>query len=197
VYGPFTNEELVGEALEPVREQVLIATKLGFERLQLAASPRASKPSICAVGAASSPVSPARTAEEGAVSWIGPMPELELTRTSSNRRVYALDGVGTLRLEGLFSRTATAEADATRWRFTRSGFLRRSVVAADAAGTPVGEFEPRGLRRGGTVRWADRELALRRQLARALRTRRQGSRDRRTRRQGLGSTTCEGHRRRS
>jgi aryl-alcohol dehydrogenase-like predicted oxidoreductase len=31
VYGPFTNEELVGEALEPVREQVVIATKFGFK----------------------------------------------------------------------------------------------------------------------------------------------------------------------
>jgi aryl-alcohol dehydrogenase-like predicted oxidoreductase len=31
VYGPFTNEELVGEALSPVREQVVIATKFGFE----------------------------------------------------------------------------------------------------------------------------------------------------------------------
>ena len=30
VYGPFTNEELVGEALGPVREQVVIATKFGF-----------------------------------------------------------------------------------------------------------------------------------------------------------------------
>lgn len=30
VYGPFTNEELVGEALSPVREQVVIATKFGF-----------------------------------------------------------------------------------------------------------------------------------------------------------------------
>ena len=31
VYGPFTNEDLVGEALEPVRDQVVIATKFGFE----------------------------------------------------------------------------------------------------------------------------------------------------------------------
>src|SRR5437763_6186093 len=31
VYGPFTNEELVGEALAPVRNQVAIATKLGFK----------------------------------------------------------------------------------------------------------------------------------------------------------------------
>jgi aryl-alcohol dehydrogenase-like predicted oxidoreductase len=30
VYGPFTNEELVGEALGPVRDRVLIATKFGF-----------------------------------------------------------------------------------------------------------------------------------------------------------------------
>jgi aryl-alcohol dehydrogenase-like predicted oxidoreductase len=31
VYGPFTNEELVGEALEPYRDQVVIATKFGFK----------------------------------------------------------------------------------------------------------------------------------------------------------------------
>ncbi len=31
VYGPFTNEELVGEALAPVRHQVVIATKFGFK----------------------------------------------------------------------------------------------------------------------------------------------------------------------
>ncbi|MCX5336050.1 aldo/keto reductase [Streptomyces sp. NBC_00140] len=30
VYGPYVNEELVGEALTPVREQVVIATKFGF-----------------------------------------------------------------------------------------------------------------------------------------------------------------------
>jgi aryl-alcohol dehydrogenase-like predicted oxidoreductase len=31
VYGPYTNEELVGEALAPFREQVVIATKFGFK----------------------------------------------------------------------------------------------------------------------------------------------------------------------
>ena len=30
VYGPFTNEEVVGEALAPVRDRVVIATKFGF-----------------------------------------------------------------------------------------------------------------------------------------------------------------------
>src|SRR4051794_12011057 len=32
VYGPFINEELVGEAVAPFREQVVIATKFGFDR---------------------------------------------------------------------------------------------------------------------------------------------------------------------
>jgi len=31
VYGPFTNEDLVGEALAPLRKQVVIATKFGFD----------------------------------------------------------------------------------------------------------------------------------------------------------------------
>jgi aryl-alcohol dehydrogenase-like predicted oxidoreductase len=39
-YGPFTNEELVGEALAPLRDQVVIATKFGFDT---SADPRAMK----------------------------------------------------------------------------------------------------------------------------------------------------------
>src|SRR5947199_3262135 len=31
IYGPYTNEELVGEALAPVRDRVVIATKFGFK----------------------------------------------------------------------------------------------------------------------------------------------------------------------
>ena len=31
-YGPFANEELVGEALAPFRDEVVIATKFGFDR---------------------------------------------------------------------------------------------------------------------------------------------------------------------
>src|SRR5215510_16233695 len=31
IYGPFTNEELVGEALAPFRDNVVIATKFGFD----------------------------------------------------------------------------------------------------------------------------------------------------------------------
>tara|TARA_Y100000589_G_scaffold261766_1_gene251979 strand:+ start:2005 stop:2988 length:984 start_codon:yes stop_codon:yes gene_type:complete len=35
-YGPFTNESLVGEALAPIRDQVVIATKFGFENAKVA-----------------------------------------------------------------------------------------------------------------------------------------------------------------
>lgn len=48
VYGPFTNEKLVGEALAPVRENVVIATKFGFnidaDGTQLSEPPLNSRP---------------------------------------------------------------------------------------------------------------------------------------------------------
>jgi aryl-alcohol dehydrogenase-like predicted oxidoreductase len=43
VYGPFTNEELVGEALAPFREQVVIATKFGFN-IDAGGTPRQTSP---------------------------------------------------------------------------------------------------------------------------------------------------------
>lgn len=89
------------------------------------------------------------------------MADLELTRTPNDRRLYALDGLGTLRLQGFASRGAIAEADGRRWRIGRRGFWRRSVEATDETGIAAGEFEPRGLRRGGTVRWDGCELELR------------------------------------
>jgi hypothetical protein len=89
------------------------------------------------------------------------MADLELKRTPGDRRLYALEGVGTLRLKGFASRTATAEADGSRWRIARRGFWQRVVQATDSAGAAVGEFEPGSLRRGGTLRWAGRELKLR------------------------------------
>lgn len=89
------------------------------------------------------------------------MPDLELKRAPGERRLYRLEGVGTLRLEGLASRSATAEADAERWRFTRRGFWQRAIEATDSNGTTVGRFDPRTLRRGGAITWAGRELALR------------------------------------
>lgn len=52
VYGPYTNEELVGEALQPYRDKVVIATKFGYDiennKLDAAGRPIAlsSKPSV-------------------------------------------------------------------------------------------------------------------------------------------------------
>ena len=40
VYGPFTNEELLGEALQPYKGQVVIATKFGFKHGENGPSPR-------------------------------------------------------------------------------------------------------------------------------------------------------------
>ncbi len=40
VYGPFTNEELLGEALEPFKGRVVIATKFGFKHGENGTSPR-------------------------------------------------------------------------------------------------------------------------------------------------------------
>jgi hypothetical protein len=89
------------------------------------------------------------------------MADLELMRTPDDRRLYALEGIGTLRLEGWSSRRATAEAGTDSWRIARSGFWQRAIEAVDAAGIAVGSFEPNTLRRGGAVRWDGRELTLR------------------------------------
>ena len=81
------------------------------------------------------------------------MVDLELKRTAEDRQLYALEGVGTLRLEGLGRRMATAEAGSDSWHITRRGFWRQTIEATDAADTVVAEFKPRGLRRGGALRW--------------------------------------------
>src|SRR3954451_23755504 len=44
VYGPFTNETLVGKALAPVRDQVVIATKFGFPLDPKSPTPLNSRP---------------------------------------------------------------------------------------------------------------------------------------------------------
>lgn len=89
------------------------------------------------------------------------MPELELTRTDGDRRLFSLEGVGTLRLKGWANRAATAEAKGVSWEFNRLGWLKQTIQATDAAGSVVGRFEPTGLRRGGTVAWQASELGLR------------------------------------
>ncbi len=89
------------------------------------------------------------------------MADLELTRSPGDRRRYDLAGVGTLRLQGPFSRTADAETDGKRSRFKTSGVFRLRTTATDGTGAIVGEFEARTLGRGGPLRWAERELVVR------------------------------------
>ena len=52
-YGPYTNEEVVGEALAPMRDRVVIATKFGFERGDPAAGMNSRPDNIRAVADAS------------------------------------------------------------------------------------------------------------------------------------------------
>jgi hypothetical protein len=89
------------------------------------------------------------------------VPELELTRTREDRKVYALEGVGTLRLKGWFGRGATAQAGDRTWEIARHGVFTPATEATDETGTVVATFRGRGLRRGGTLAWEDRELTLR------------------------------------
>lgn len=89
------------------------------------------------------------------------MEELELERAPGDRRLYLLDGIGSIRFEGLLSRGATAESKGERWRFRRRGVWGRQSEALDEAGAMVGRFEARALRRGGEIIWRSRDLTLR------------------------------------
>ncbi|HWI73168.1 MAG TPA: hypothetical protein VNT55_14530 [Baekduia sp.] len=89
------------------------------------------------------------------------MPELELTRTREDRKLYALEGVGTLRLNGWMARSATATAGDRTWALRRRGVFKTTVEATDAEGAEAGLFEPRVVRRGGELTWDGRTLTLR------------------------------------
>ncbi|HEX8156425.1 MAG TPA: hypothetical protein VF526_03465 [Solirubrobacteraceae bacterium] len=88
------------------------------------------------------------------------MAELELNRISG--RLYALEGVGTLRFTSWTSRAATAEAGRLSWQITRSGIFGPVIHAADATGALVGNFKGRTLHGAGTLQWGNRPLSLRR-----------------------------------
>ncbi len=87
------------------------------------------------------------------------MAELQLQRTA--RRTYAVDGIGSLRFDGVFSRAATAQAGGLTLRFARPRLWARTIEATGATGQGVGSFEPRTFRRGGALRWGGRDLSLR------------------------------------
>ena len=81
-------------------------------------------------------------------------------RDPTDHRRYVLDGVGSLRLEGWSRRRATLDAAGRSWQAAPVGFWKRRVEATDAAGSPVAEFEPRSVRRGGVLRVGARELQI-------------------------------------
>jgi hypothetical protein len=68
--------------------------------------------------------------------------------------------VGSLRLEGWGKRRATLDAAGRSWQAAPTGFWKRRVEATDAAGSPVAQFEPRSMRRGGVLRVGGRELRI-------------------------------------
>jgi hypothetical protein len=88
------------------------------------------------------------------------MAELALTRSAGDKRRYELDGIGTLRLGGWATRWATAAAGERKWGFARRGILGTVVQATDPAGTVVGSFAGRSIKRGGALRWQDHDYAL-------------------------------------
>jgi hypothetical protein len=90
------------------------------------------------------------------------MPDLQLARNPDDRRLYDLQGVGSIRVGGVFSRGATAtEHGGASWSFDRPSLWRRTIEACDAAGAVVGSFDPRTVRRGGALTWRGRGFELR------------------------------------
>jgi hypothetical protein len=89
------------------------------------------------------------------------MPELELTRTREDRKLYALDGVGTVRLQGWSANRATIESAGRTWRVERRGLFSPVTEALDADGGVVGEYHGKAFGRSGSVRWTGRDLTLR------------------------------------
>jgi len=89
--------------------------------------------------------------------------DVELIRAPENRRTYVMAGRGELRLEGIGSRSATiVDVESGRhWRVARRRWWSGSLDATDVSGTAGGSFEPTLLRRGGTLTWGGRTLALR------------------------------------
>jgi hypothetical protein len=131
------------------------------------------------------------------VTLRGSMTVLELTRTPGDRRLYALEGVGSLRLEGFASRAATVTSGGSSWRIARSGFWRRVIEATDDS---LGRRQVRAAQhpsrwRAHLGRSRARAQAFS-ELSRALRTGRRRAGARASGRQRLGEATSQGQHRR-
>jgi hypothetical protein len=90
----------------------------------------------------------------------------QLMPVPGERRLYRLEGVGTLRLSGWGSHAATAEAHGLSWEITHRGRWHPVTQAVDAAGVVVGEFRGRTLQGGGVLRWFDLDIVVRPQVLR-------------------------------
>jgi hypothetical protein len=87
--------------------------------------------------------------------------ELDLTRADGDRRLYLLQGIGTIRLQGLLMRAATARSADAAWHFARHGFWQRTIQATASNGHVAGTFQPRDIRRGGILHWQAHHYTLR------------------------------------
>jgi hypothetical protein len=87
--------------------------------------------------------------------------ELDLTRADGDRRLYLLEGIGTIRLQGLLMRAATAKSADAAWHFARHGFWQRTIQATESDGHVAGTFQPRDIRRGGILHWQAHHYTLR------------------------------------
>ena len=187
VYGPFTNEELVGEALAPFRGQVVIATKFGFKLgptgkqvgwiADRSTSGRSPKPrsndsgsiaSICSISTASTPDVPIEDVAgavkdliaEGKVKHFG----LSEAGVQTIRRAHAVQPV-----------TALQSEYSLWWRRPRRKCCRRSRSSASASFPSVlwAEASSRERstrrRRSTAPTFATSSLALRRRIARPIR----------------------------
>jgi hypothetical protein len=88
------------------------------------------------------------------------MNTIELLKSPSDRRRYTLGDLGSLRLNGLFMRSATAETDGNSFTVERTRWTTASVVARGPL-AEIGAFHARTLRGGGRLTWLEEEYALR------------------------------------
>jgi hypothetical protein len=86
--------------------------------------------------------------------------ELTLLRSPDDRRVLMLEGVGTLRIEGLNRKRATAEAGGRRYSL-RGRLASRGVDVSDEQGAPAGSYEQSPWHGGGVLEVRGQELRLR------------------------------------
>jgi hypothetical protein len=90
------------------------------------------------------------------------MPELQLIRTREDRKLYALPGVGNLRLGGWFTRKVQASTGGESYTFDKRGIFSSIFTAHDdSTGRQIAEFRPGAIRRGGKLVWRDTEWAVR------------------------------------